>query len=154
MWGVTWALAAGGSSPGQQSWASRVLLSVCPAQAWSAGSSCTDVGNKISVRLYSATAGRGIGWCAVLLLQLRDELLFGVQLVSQAADLLLMGLSVRQDLLLHSLLNACRDITTYFHLLAKDWKLDFVFVRLVAPYLDFISRLDLILLLHGVNLFW
>jgi len=40
----------------------------------------------------------------VLLLQLRHELLLVVQLVSQAADLLLVDLSVRLDLLLHRIL--------------------------------------------------
>lgn len=41
----------------------------------------------------------------VLLLQVGDELLFVVQLISQAADLLLVSFPVRVDLLLHSFLD-------------------------------------------------
>lgn len=41
----------------------------------------------------------------VLLLQLSDEFLLVVQLISQAADLLLMSLTVGVDLLLHGFLN-------------------------------------------------
>lgn len=41
----------------------------------------------------------------VLLLHLSDEFLLVVQLVSQAADLLLMSLAVGVDLLLHRFLN-------------------------------------------------
>jgi hypothetical protein len=39
-----------------------------------------------------------------LLLQLSDEFLLAVQLVSQAAELFLMGLTVRLDLMLNCLL--------------------------------------------------
>lgn len=42
---------------------------------------------------------------SVLLLQVGDELLFVVQLVSQAADLLLVSFTVRVDLLLHRFLD-------------------------------------------------
>lgn len=42
--------------------------------------------------------------CLVLLLQIGDEFFLGVQLVPQAADLFLMALPVRLDLLLHSIL--------------------------------------------------
>lgn len=44
----------------------------------------------------------------VLLLQLSDELLLVVQLVSQAADLLLMSFTMGVDLLLHRFLNTDR----------------------------------------------
>lgn len=42
--------------------------------------------------------------CGVVLLQLYDDPLLAVQVVSQAADLPLVGLPVGLDLLLHSLL--------------------------------------------------
>lgn len=42
--------------------------------------------------------------CLVLLLQIGDEVFLGVQLIPQAADLFLMALPVRLDLLLHSIL--------------------------------------------------
>lgn len=46
------------------------------------------------------------GLMSVLLLQVGDEFLLVVQLISQAADLLLMSFTVRVDLLLHRFLEA------------------------------------------------
>lgn len=100
---VTWAPAAGGSSPGQRPSASHAPLSASPAPGRSAGSSCSEIRDRLSRRssLLSITEAWG---AAVLLLQLHDELFLAVQLVSQAADLLLVGISVGLDLLLHSFL--------------------------------------------------
>ena len=55
----------------------------------------------------------------VVLLQLGDQFLLVVQLVSQAADLLLVSLAVGVDLLLHRFLNAeihkmCINLTELF----------------------------------------
>lgn len=48
---------------------------------------------------------KAAGHCKALLLQLGDELLLVVQLVSQAADLFLMSFTMGVDLLLHCFLN-------------------------------------------------
>lgn len=50
------------------------------------------------------------GFISVLLLQVGDELLFVVQLVSQAADLLLVSFTVRVDLLLHRFLDTQKRV--------------------------------------------
>jgi len=42
----------------------------------------------------------------IVLLKISDQFLFGFQLVSQAADLFLMGFPVTLNLLLNSILNA------------------------------------------------
>ena len=47
----------------------------------------------------------------VLLLQLGDEFLLVVQLISQAADLLLMSVTVGVDLLIHRFLNTHKNTT-------------------------------------------
>lgn len=54
------------------------------------------------------------GFISVLLLQVGDELLFVVQLVSQAADLLLVSFTVRVDLLLHRFLDTQKRAISFF----------------------------------------
>lgn len=56
----------------------------------------------------------------VLLLQLSDEFLLVVQLISQAADLLLMSLTVGVDLLLHGFLNTHKMHTIHIQLIRQD----------------------------------
>lgn len=53
------------------------------------------------------------GFVSVLLLQVGDELLFVVQLVSQAADLLLVSFTVRVDLLLHRFLDTQKSAVSF-----------------------------------------
>ena len=82
----------------------------------------------------------------VLLLQLGDQLLLGVQLVPEAADLFLVDLSVGLDLLLHSILMEHKQravVTASAGLSTQATR------SLVSQYLHLIGRLDLVL--HGYD---
>lgn len=98
---VTWVPAAGGSSPAPPSSASRAPPVASRAPAWSSGSGCAHV--RSGIRHRGGSTDGSPRWH--LLLQLRDQLLLGAQLISKAADLLLVDLSVRLDLLLYSILS-------------------------------------------------
>ncbi len=109
----TWARAVCGSSPGQWFWVSRAPPSSALAPTWSSGSDCRQ---KTKREKWAHVALiRCLKMCMyILLLQFSDEFLFGLQLVSQAAQLFLMSFSVVLNLLLNcSLYNHTFRVITW-----------------------------------------
>lgn len=84
----------------------------------------------------------------IVLLKISDQFLFGFQLVSQAAELFLMGLPVTLDLLLNSILNTNTRIKIKINIQTEQTHL---YACLHISYLHLIGTLNLTLLLHCMN---